>query len=369
MRDFVLPVLAVALALNAAPICFAASQRPIAELKPLATFNLGKTADWVAVTTDAVWVASTGPFAVNRINPETNTRVARVQLPGEACAGLAVGAGSLWVPLCAEKPSLAKIDLNKNTLTAIFPIGPPAEEGGVAYGAGSVWLIIDKRGSLARINPADGAILATFRVPAGSYNPAFLDGTVWVTHADGSNITAIDAKTGTVKATVATGPNPRFLSGGAGAIWTLNQGDGSLTRIDARTHAAVTISLGTPGHGGDIAFGDGKIWTTMPKVPLSMIDAASNRLDCQWVGAGGDSLSLGHGSVWLTDYHAGTIERIAIKDVLAHCPGSRPARESPGIATTPLVCLATSGVWREHGPLAQGCPHLPRGAVPSRSAS
>jgi streptogramin lyase len=327
MHDFGSSVLAVALACSAAPPCLAASQRPITELKPLAVFNLGKTADWVAITRQAVWVASTAPFAVHRINPKTNAQVASVQLPGEACAGLAIGAGSLWVPLCTQTPSLAKVNLDTNTLASVFPIGPPAEEGGVAYGAGSVWLIIDKLGSLARINPRNGAVLDTFHVPAGSYNPAFLGGIVWVTHADGADVTGIDAATGRVTATVATGPNPRFLAIGAGAVWTLNQGDGSLTRINARTHEAVTISLGTPGHGGDIGFGNGNIWTTMPKVPLSLIDAASNRLECQWLGPGGDSLGLGHGSLWLTDYHAGTVERIAIKDVLAHCsaPTFRPS--------------------------------------------
>jgi hypothetical protein len=57
----------------------------------------------------------------------------------------------------------------------------------------------------------------------------------------------------------------------------------------------------------------------MAKVPLSLIDARLNRLVCQWAGPGGDALNIGHGSLWLTDYHAGTIERLALKDVLAHC--------------------------------------------------
>ena len=292
-----------AIALIAAPACLAASQRPIAELKPLVTFQLGKTADWVAITADAVWVASTGPFAVNRIDPKTNTKVASLALPGEACAGLAVGAGSLWVPLCTTQPSLAKIDLKNNTVTSVYPLGPPAEEGGIAYGAGSLWLIVDKLGSLARIDPQNGAVLETFHVPAGSYNPAFLAGTVWVTHADGAELTGIDAATGKVVATVPTGPNPRFLTVGAGAVWTLNQGDGTLTRIDALRRQAATISLGTPGHGGDIAFNAGKVWTTMPKVPLSLVDAGSNRgVLCQWTGSGGDSLGIGHGAIWLTDW-------------------------------------------------------------------
>ena len=300
----------------------------ITELTPLATFSLGKTADWVAITADAVWVASTAPFAANRIDPKTNMLVARVELPGEACAGLAVGAGSLWVPLCTAKPSLAKIDLKNNAVTSVYPVGPPAEESGIAYGAGSIWLIIDKLGSLARISPDNGAVLDTFHVPAGSYNPAFLDGTVWVTHAGGSDVTGVDAASGKTVATVVTGPNPRFLTVGAGAVWTLNQGDGTLTRVDPLNRGTASISLGTPGHGGDIAFSDGKIWTSMSKVPLSLVDARLNRLVCQWVGPGGDALNIGHGSIWLTNYHAGTIERIAIKDALAHCSDSPQARRA-----------------------------------------
>jgi virginiamycin B lyase len=330
MRDFNLHFLAASIALIAAPTCLAASQRPIAELKPLVTLKLGKTADWVAITADAVWVASTGPFAVNRIDPKTNARIAIVELPGEACAGLVVGAGSLWVPLCTAKPSLAKIDLKSNTLTSVYPVGPPAEEGGIAFGAGSIWLIVDKLGSLARINPDNGVVLDTFHVPAGSYNPAFLGGAVWVTHAVGQDVTGIDAASGKRIATVLTGPNPRFLAVGAGAVWTLNQGDGTLTRVDSVNRRTATILLGTPGHGGDIAFGDGKIWTSMPKVPLSLIDARLNRLVCQWVGPGGDALNLGHGSLWLTDYHAGTLSRISIKHALAHCPlSARGAARHP----------------------------------------
>src|SRR5215467_12399768 len=65
--------------------------RPIAELQATAVVRVGATADWVAITEDAVWVGSTGPFAVHRIDPHTNQRAATVTLPGEPCAGLATG--------------------------------------------------------------------------------------------------------------------------------------------------------------------------------------------------------------------------------------------------------------------------------------
>jgi streptogramin lyase len=323
---------AAALALLSASLCSAAAARDIAELEVLATFHLGKTADWVAITADAVWVGSTGPFAVHRIDPAANRLVASVNLPGEPCAGLTTGAGSLWVPLCTAAPSLAKVNLGSNKLESIFAVGPAAEEGGVAYGAGSVWLIVNKSGALKRIDPRNGDILATFRVPPGSYNPIFSHGALWVTHVDGRELTGIDSTTGKITASVGTGPHPRFLTAGAGAIWTLNQGDGTLTRIDTRSGRAATIPLGTPGHGGDIAFGAGMVWTTMAKMPLSLVDASAARLLCQWAGPGGDSLGIGHGAIWLTDYHAGTVSRIALKDALARCPAVRTQPVSPPLA-------------------------------------
>lgn len=293
---------------------------PIGELAPTATLHLGKTADWVAITADAVWVGSTGPYAVHRIDPKTNSVAATVRLPGEPCAGLATGFGSLWIPLCGKTKMLAKVDLNSNELTRLFELGPAAPEGGIATSPDSVWLVVDKHGSLARIDPVTGAIRQTVRIPAGSYNPLYGEGRIWVTRAAGSELTSVDALTSTVGATARTGPGPRFLTAGAGAVWTLNQGDGTLTRVDMVSGQATrTIDLGTPGAGGDISFNRGMVWTTMPKVPLSVVDAASGSLLCRWTGPGGDSLGIGHGAIWLTDYHAGTISRIGLDDAVARC--------------------------------------------------
>lgn len=301
-------------------VCAWGAQLPIAELQPTALIQLGKTADWVAIGTDAVWVGSTGPNAVHRIDPQTRQRVATVQLNGNPCAGLAIGFGSVWVPLCGKPQALAKVDATRNSVTAVFPVGAAAEECGVTVSNDSVWLVTDEAGSLVRINPDTGRVRQTVRVPAGSCNPRFFGGYVWVTRATGAEITAVDAATGRIAGTVATGPGPRFLADGAGSVWTLNQGDGSLTRIDARSRQAIgTIALGTPGQGGDIAFGGGMIWTSMAKTPLSMVDAARSKLLCQWVGPGGDALGVGHGAIWLTDYHGGTVSRLDLQDTIDRC--------------------------------------------------
>src|SRR6185437_4929901 len=106
----------------------------------------------------AVWVASEQPNAIHRIDPQTNKEVATISLPGDPCAGLAAGLGDLWVPLCGKAPTLAKINLRSNEIEAVFAVGPPAPEGGIATSADNVWMVTDKNGSLARIDPQSGKV-------------------------------------------------------------------------------------------------------------------------------------------------------------------------------------------------------------------
>jgi len=327
-KDRLIAACAVSLSLVASALCGGASAAApegpasdllMSDLKVTATIPIAKRTDWIRITPTSVWVGSKGPFAVNEIDPKTN-HVVTVALPGDPCAGLAADADSLWVPLCGEKPKLAKVDLKTRTLSAVFDVGPGAKEGGIAVGAGSVWLMVDVQGSLARIDPATGAVVATVQLPPGSYNPVFSEGRVWVSRADGSELTVVDAKTNKVVDHVPTGQHPRFLTAGAGAVWTLNQGDGSLTRIDVTGRRPVdTVQLHTPGPGGDIAFADGRVWTTMMKTPLTAVDAARSVILCQWKGAGGDAVGVGHGAIWLTDLSAGTVLRIALSDLPKAC--------------------------------------------------
>ncbi|MFS0772021.1 hypothetical protein [Sphingomonas sp. 1P08PE] len=291
---------------------------PMTALPISATIKVGKTADWVTITPKKVWVGSTGPNAVNEIDPRTNA-VHTVELPGRPCAGLATDRQSVWIPLCGETPQLARVDLKTRRVTGVFPVGPPAGEGSIAIGAGSIWLVTDKEGSLARIDPATGAVLRVIRLPAGSYNPVFSDGMLWVTRVEGAEVSVVDPRTDAVATSIAVGPNPRFTAAGAGAVWTLNQGDGTLSRIDTVRRVATVQPLETPGHGGDVAFFGGRVWTTMMKTPLTATDARTGTPLCQWKGEGGDSLNVGHGAVWLTNLRAGTVSRIPLKTLPADC--------------------------------------------------
>jgi virginiamycin B lyase len=292
-------------------------QVPFASIKPTATLKVGGTADWVLVTDNAVWVASTKPNAVLRIDPATNKIVATVKVSGEACSGLATGFGSIWVPICGEKPELVRIDGAKNTVSGTLPIAPAAPEGGIATSDDSVWMVTDKNGTLNRIDPSTNNVRQRISIPPGSYNPVFSDGIVWITGVDSSVLTAVDADSGEVLESVAVGLKPRFLAAGVGSIWTLNQGDGTVSRVDERNRkVTATIRVGIPGPGGDIGYGGESVWPTVFGVPLTRVNASTNKVIRQWVGEGGDSLRVGFDSIWITDYKRGLLERIPIQQLL-----------------------------------------------------
>jgi virginiamycin B lyase len=286
-------------------------------IKPTATLKVGGTADWVLVTDNAVWVASTKPYAVLRIDPTTNKIVATVKVSGEACSGLASGFGSIWVPVCGKKPALVRIDAVKNMISATLPIPPAGPEGGIATSEDTVWMVTDKNGTLTRIDPSLNNVRQKISIPSGSYNPLFSNGIVWVTGVESNVLTAVDAATGKVLESVSVGPKPRFLTSGGGSIWTLNQGDGTVSRVDEKSRKVIaTIQVGIPGTGGDIGYGGESVWPTVLAVPLTRIDASTNKVVRQWVGKGGDSLRFGFDSLWLTDYKKGLLSRIPIPQLL-----------------------------------------------------
>jgi len=176
--------------------------------------------------------------------------------------------------------------------------------------------VTDKKGTLTRIDPSTNSVRQKIPIPTGSYNPVFSDGVVWITGVDRSVLTAVDAETGRVLDFVTVGAKPRFLTAGGGSIWTLNQGDGSVTRVDEKSRKVITaIQVGIPGTGGDIGYGADAVWLTVFDVPLTRVDATTNRVAKQWVGEGGDSLRFGFDSLWITDYKKGLLSRIPIQEL------------------------------------------------------
>jgi virginiamycin B lyase len=285
-------------------------KREMSAIHPAASFPVEGTPDWQVITDDAVWVTNGPKNTIHRLDPKTNKVAAVVEVGPKPCSGLAAGFGSIWVPVCGNK-TIARVDAKTNQVTAQVPVGPAESEGGIAVGAGSVWIVSDRKGVLSRIDPAANKVVAGIAVPSGSASCLFADGAIWVTSPETSVLTRVDPRTNRAVASIPVGPQPRFLTAGAGSIWTLNQGDGTVTRVDVASNKAVaTIEVGIPGGGGELAFGEGHVWATVFQIPLSEIDTATNTVVRQWTGAGGDSVRVGHGSIWLSNLRQQNVWRI-----------------------------------------------------------
>lgn len=283
-------------------------RRLMSDLRTNATFEVEGHPDWMVVTDDAVWVTSSNVNHVVRLDTKSDQPTTIVTVK-EPCSGLAAGFGSIWVPSCGSH-SLVRLNPATGKIQAEMPVDPADSEGGITVGAGSVWIAIDKKGVLARIDPQSNRVVAQIAIPSGSFVPAFADGAVWITSTEHNLLTRVDPQSNKVVTSIAIGPQPRFLTVGDGSVWTLNQGDGTISRVDTHSNKVIaTIQAGIPGTGGEIAFGEGSVWATVFHIPITRIDPATNSVVQQWVGTGGDSIRVGHGTVWLTDLAHGKVWR------------------------------------------------------------
>jgi virginiamycin B lyase len=292
---------------------------PIERLKPDQAFGIPGVPDWIAID-EHVWVSNEKMNSVTRIDPKANAIVDTITVGKEPCSGLAAGFGSLWVPNCGDS-TVSRVDLKTGKIAATLKLTIGNDEGGLAAGAGSVWMMTDAKGTLARIDPATNAVVAEIYVAPGSFAVAFGEDAVWVTSSEKSVVTRVNAHTNVIEKTIPVGPKPRFLAVGAGAVWTINQGDGTISRIDVKTNAVVaTIDAGIPGPGGEIAVGEGSVWATSFEYPITRIDPSTNRVAQQFYGPGGDSIRVGHGSVWLSNLRQGNVWRLDPRRIEATVP-------------------------------------------------
>jgi YVTN family beta-propeller protein len=306
-------------------------QYPMSRIAPDAEYPVSGSPDWLAMGEDQVWTNSRAIDIVSRMDPYTNRTVAVVPVKNP-CSGLVIAHGTLWAPSCAEGV-VYRIDTTTNMVVAKVAVPPAHNEGGIAYGAGTIWLPSTPLGAggaggiVTRIDPATNGIAARIPVAPGSFTAVFGYGRAWVSSTEKNLVSVIDPATNTVTE-IPVDTAPRFMAVGEGFVWTLNQGKGTVSKIDPVAMKVVaTIAAGVPGGGGDIAAGEGAVWVTAREIPITRIDATTNRVTHQFVGPGGDAIRVLHGAVWLSNGRWSTVWRIPASRI-ASMP---PATPSPAL--------------------------------------
>ena len=230
--------------------------------------------------------------------------------------GVGIGLGSVWIADTKDR-TFTQIDPRNNTVLRKIPAPFPKEtEGSFGVGEGSLWILTNEggtdSGTLTRVEPSSGKILANIKVESKSHSAIVAFGSVWVSSTGHGNVVRVDPGTNSVTAEIAVHAAPRFMAAGEGSLWVLSQGDGSLARIDpAHNQVIATIDVGVPGEGGDLSIGENYVWVSAERVPLSQVDPRTNRLVAQFAGGRlDDTLRVGFGSAWIVDEAHGQIWRV-----------------------------------------------------------
>jgi len=142
------------------------------------------------------------------LDPVTGQVAASVAV-GSAPAGVAAGAGSIWVTNGADG-TVTRIDPNGPHVEQILAVG--SSPAGVAYGAGAVWVANALDGTLSRVDPARNAVAST--VPVGDAPAGVAAGAsgVWVADEGTGELVAVDPGTGTVRHRYAVGAAPAAVT-------------------------------------------------------------------------------------------------------------------------------------------------------------
>ena len=255
----------------------------------------------------SLWLTKVNSKEVLRIDPGSNKVVATIRIGAKPALGIGIGLGSVWIADTKDK-SIRQIDPGSNKVVHSIAVQLPKEtEGSIGVGEGSLWALTDDgdtdSGTLARIDPFTGEVIANIRVNAGSHCALVAFGSVWVSSSAGGAVLRVDPRTDAVVAEISVRQSPRFLAASDDSIWVLNQGDGSLSRIDPQSNqVTATVAFGVPGEGGDLSVSDSSIWVAAEGIALSQIDPRTNRVVRQFAGGKRmDSLRVGFGAAWLVD--------------------------------------------------------------------
>jgi ABC-type transport system substrate-binding protein/DNA-binding SARP family transcriptional activator len=216
--------------------------------------SVGRGAAAVIGGGDSIWVANSLDGTVSRIHPD-RPEVGTIQVGG-APAGLAFGAGSLWVA-DGEGRKVAQVDPGANTVLDRIDVGNAPRA--LAFAAGSLWVASGVDSRIGRVDIGRRRVTDPVAVDPNPTAMAAGYGSLWVASEEAGTVTRVDPRSATASPPIDVGNGPSAVAVGEGGVWVVNRHDGTVSRIDPATNA---VSWVRP-VGGDptaIAAGAGAVW-------------------------------------------------------------------------------------------------------------
>jgi YVTN family beta-propeller protein len=200
-------------------------------------------ADHIAIGAGGIWVVN-ADYSVSRLDPRTGESAAQVRtVDAEA---IAAGDAGVW----SRNSDLTVTRLDRPGLRIRLAA---TSLGGLAVGAGSVWVTAPYDGTLWRVDPDPYPVERTIAVGDGASAVAFGAGAVWVANPLRGTVTRVDPASNRVTATVRVGGTPRDLAVAGDRVWVSVARGASAPAAPARSLGIATLprtTCGAPFYGG-----------------------------------------------------------------------------------------------------------------------
>jgi serine/threonine-protein kinase len=233
----------------------------------------------VASAGTSAWVTEDGGPHVARIGPlpgrrgklgvieqfSVPTRGLRISTP----AGIAVGAGSLWL---ARGPNVARVDPRTGRVKQLF--ATPVTSNLVVFEAGSVWAASSESGMVYKIDPVSGASIHT-RLQAWISDLIVGDGFVWVPVVPANVIYNLSPDDLSVQGQITDVPDPESVALGGDSLWVANTTAQTLTRISLPGEERKVFR--TSANPSAVRYRGGSIWAAAVEAPPRLAPLASGQ--------------------------------------------------------------------------------------------
>jgi YVTN family beta-propeller protein len=140
----------------------------------------------VAASEDAIWLLTDAAGVLSRIDPKTNSVVAKIDVaPNSFAAAFDYATKSIWITTTGARGatgpgSVQRIDPEKNKVVVTIPVGPRPRF--LTAGEGGIWTLNQGDGTVSRVDPKTNEVIATIDagVPGGGGDIHAGNGGVWV---------------------------------------------------------------------------------------------------------------------------------------------------------------------------------------------
>ncbi|HEU5211468.1 MAG TPA: protein kinase [Gaiellaceae bacterium] len=232
-----------------------AARIPLGAKLPVADTGLD-----VAFTPHAAWALVWTAQELVRVDRTTHRR-AVVHLPWHPGRITAAG-NSVWVTQDFG-PAVWQIDARTARVSRKLALRSFQNEGGIAYGAGSLWLGAGP--GVIRVDPSTGRLEHVFRLPgiSSGTHVVFADGLVWAARPGNGLVAKIEPGTDRVAAQVPLHGSLTDLAVGGGRVWVSIVPENRIYELsqDNLSVQAVHRAGNDPER---LSFGGGKLWTADP---------------------------------------------------------------------------------------------------------